>query len=235
MNISRIHRSRYGAVFFGQPLPTARSTTRYRAAFTHNGYARSITNGFHTTPRRNRPAQPQWPHASPRNVFSHRTFCAAVAPAGGRNPGTNSFVSHPASVRNWKHTTVPSSEPAEKTQKAHSSAFFDRRVLIQPKDEILGIVDYYDNTSVEEVFQFYRDPYFRKYAAPNGPNVVVSDKPEDLELQTINGDQGFAETNLDRRENYDKQLPFDVGIPLRFPSTLYGNSIMHFQNPGRCT
>jgi pentatricopeptide repeat protein len=58
----------------------------------------------------------------------------------------------------------------------------------QPRDEILDLVDQYENTSVDEHLQFYRDPYLRRYASGDGPNLTVSDKKEDLELQTIDGD-----------------------------------------------
>ncbi|KAI0508261.1 hypothetical protein F5B22DRAFT_621407 [Xylaria bambusicola] len=216
MNISRIDRSRYGAVFFSQPLPTARSKTRYRAVCTYNGHARSVANDFHITLRRNRLVQPQWPHTPLRNIFPHRTFCAAVAPAGARSPlSSNFFTPCSASVRNWKRTTVSSAEPAEKSHNAHRSTSFDRRTLKQSKDEVLGIVDYYDNTSVEETFQFYRDPYFRKYANPNGPDVVVSDKPEDLELQTISGERRFVEDEFVPAQELRKAIALRRQYPSR--------------------
>ncbi|KAI0432337.1 hypothetical protein F5Y09DRAFT_302277 [Xylaria sp. FL1042] len=62
---------------------------------------------------------------------------------------------------------------------------------------MLGIIDYYDDTSVDEALKFYRDPYFRKYAAPDGPHITVSDRSEDLELQTIYGDRNPADEELE--------------------------------------
>ncbi|KAI0970853.1 hypothetical protein F4678DRAFT_434901 [Xylaria arbuscula] len=198
MNISRIDGSRYGAVFLGQPSLAASSIIRRpRAVSVHNGRPWPITNDLHLVARCTRPTQPQWArkinrHHPPGPLLS-RTFCAAVAPAGGRTPGSNYFTSYSANVRSWNHTAVSSAvssaQSIEQTRKADSPSLFERRVVVQPKDEVLGIVDYYDDSSVEESLKFYQDPYFRKYAVPDGPNITVSDKPEDLEIQTIYGDQ----------------------------------------------
>ncbi|KAI1294390.1 hypothetical protein F5Y03DRAFT_372901 [Xylaria venustula] len=206
MNISRIDGSRYGAVFLGQPSPAISSIIRRpRAVCVHDGRPRSITNDLRLFARCTRPTRPQWA----RKVYRHhppgsllfRTFCAAVAPAGGPNPGSNYFTSQSASVRSWNHTAIsPAVSPAEsieQTRKADSPSLFARRVVVQPKDEVLGIVDYYDDASVDDCLKFYKDPYFRKYAAPDGPNITVSDKPEDLEIQTIYGDQSPADEEFE--------------------------------------
>ncbi|KAI0809767.1 hypothetical protein GGR55DRAFT_649211 [Xylaria sp. FL0064] len=212
MNISRIDGSRYGAVLLSQPSPAASSITRARVVRIRSAGARSVANGLHAISRCTRPSQPQWarkyhPHQHQHQhphpgLLLRRNFCAAVAPAGGRSSSSNYFTSYPTSVRSWNHTAIASAEPSEpseptrsteRTNKPHSSSLFQRRVVVQPKDEVLGIVDYYDDTSVDAALKFYRDPYFRKYAAPDGPNITVSDNPEDLELQTIYGDQNPAD------------------------------------------
>ncbi|KAI0116441.1 hypothetical protein GGR51DRAFT_501332 [Nemania sp. FL0031] len=194
MNISRIDGSRYGAVLFSQPLPAAaNSIARFRAARVHNECPRSLTNNFYSTPRHSRPIHPQWHYPS---LPLPRTFCAAVAPAGGRLPSSNYFTSFPAGVRSWNHTAVSTDEPAEKTeipQTPQTPALFSRRVVGQSKDEVLSIVDYYDDASVEEYLKFYQDPFLRKYAAPDGPNLTVSDRPEDLEFRAVDGDRPLAE------------------------------------------
>jgi pentatricopeptide repeat protein len=61
----------------------------------------------------------------------------------------------------------------------------------QSKEEILDFIDQYDDVSVDECLQFERDPYLRKYAPADGPNLTISNKEEDLELQTIDGDLKF--------------------------------------------
>ncbi|KAI0541421.1 hypothetical protein GGR58DRAFT_456987 [Xylaria digitata] len=192
MNISRIDGSRYGAVLFGQSSPAANAITRSRAVRVHNGCAKSITNDLHTISCHNHPTRPQWAHNRHPNLLLPRTFCAAgaaVTPGGGRLPGSNYFTSSPATSRSWNHTAVASTQPIEKTNNLNKPALFERRVVVQPKDEVLGILDYYDDdVSVEESLKFYQDPYLRKYASADGPNIVVSDRPEDLELQTMYGD-----------------------------------------------
>ncbi|KAI0407817.1 hypothetical protein F4802DRAFT_551353 [Xylaria palmicola] len=190
MNISRIDGSRYGAVLFSQPSPAASSITRSRAVIVHNGHARSIASDLYTNSRRCRPAPPQWPRPS---LSLPRSFCSAVAPAGGRLPGYNYFTSYPVKVRSWNHTAVSIAEPPRNATKPHNSALFERRSVGESKDEVLNFVDYYDDASVDDYIKFYRDPYLRKYASPDGPNIIVSDKKEDLELQTMDGDPRSAE------------------------------------------
>ncbi|KAI1471461.1 uncharacterized protein F4812DRAFT_414130 [Daldinia caldariorum] len=62
----------------------------------------------------------------------------------------------------------------------------------KPRHELLEIVDQYDNTSVNDHLEFLRDPYFRRYAPANGPNLTVSDKIEDVELQSVNLQQRLS-------------------------------------------
>ncbi|KAF2967143.1 hypothetical protein GQX73_g6411 [Xylaria multiplex] len=194
MNISKIDGSRYGAVLFGQPSPAASAITRSRAVRVHNGCAKSITNDLHTVSRHACPTRPQWAHGRHPNLSLPRTFCAAVTPGGGRFSNSNYFTSSPATLRSWNHTAVPSTKPTEETKGPNNPGLVERRAVGQPKDEVLAIVDYYDDdVSVEESLKFYRDPYLRKYASANGPDIVVSDKPEDLELQTVDGDPAPAE------------------------------------------
>ncbi|KAI3319093.1 hypothetical protein HD806DRAFT_510002 [Xylariaceae sp. AK1471] len=194
MNISRIDGSRYGAVLFSQPSPAATSITRSRAARVRlsNGCARSIANDFHSSSsRHSRLAKLQWTHKDcPSLSIPRRPFCAAVAPAGGRLPSSNYFTSHPTSVRSWNHTAVQTAEPNERPKQLKQSTIFSPHLVEQPKDEILDFVDQYDDaSSVDEHLQFHRDPYLRRYASADGPNLTISDKKEDLELQTIDGDQ----------------------------------------------
>ncbi|KAI1427467.1 hypothetical protein F5Y12DRAFT_736816 [Xylaria sp. FL1777] len=208
MNISRIDGSRYGAVLLGQPSLAASAIARSRAVRVQNACARSAANGFHTFSRCTRPTQSQ---PAPRyylGLLLARTFCAAVAPAGPPTPSSNYFTSYPASIRNWNHTAIPSPEPAEKLKKLRSPSLFEQRIELQTKEEVLGIVDYYDDISVDESLKFYKDPYFRKYAFADGPNIKVSDKPEDLELQTIYGDRNPLEEEPESARDLRLALAF---------------------------
>jgi len=49
-------------------------------------------------------------------------------------------------------------------------------------------IDYYDDDPVEEYMRFYNDTFLRRYAPADGPRLRVSDRKEDLEVQTIKGD-----------------------------------------------
>ncbi|KAH9898766.1 hypothetical protein F4778DRAFT_742927 [Xylariomycetidae sp. FL2044] len=57
--------------------------------------------------------------------------------------------------------------------------------ISQPKDEVLGLVDQYDDTTVEEHLEFLRDPYLRRYAPDDGPHLTVSDREEDVFMQSV--------------------------------------------------
>ncbi|KAI8949299.1 hypothetical protein F4801DRAFT_553607 [Xylaria longipes] len=199
MNISRIDGSRYGAVLLSQPSPAASSITRVRAVRVHNGCVRSIATGLRSTSpsrhrRHHRPTQPPW---HPPSLPLSRPFCSAVAPAGGRLSSSSYFTSYPVHVRSWNYTTVPTAESIEKPKQPHNPVFPEPRVVSQDKDEILNIVDYYDGASVDEYMKFYQDPFLRNYATANGPHMTVSDRREDVELQTIDGDQQFVDQQFE--------------------------------------
>lgn len=48
------------------------------------------------------------------------------------------------------------------------------------RQELLDLVDQYDSDTVDEHFEFHRDPYLRGYAPANGPNLIISNKKEDI-------------------------------------------------------
>ncbi|KAI1188426.1 hypothetical protein F5B17DRAFT_395863 [Nemania serpens] len=202
MNISRIEGSRCGAVLSALPPTAASSTARPRVVRVHNDRVRNacprpIANDLYPLSRRHHPS-----------LLPPRTFCAAVAPAAGRLLSSNYFTPVPVGIRSWNHTAVAPVEstvqpvaepagPAEKTTTPPKSILFEKRAVGQPKDELLRIVDYYDDSSADEYLKFYQDPYFRKYASADGPILTVSDKPEDLELQALDGDRKPTEEDFE--------------------------------------
>lgn len=117
-------------------------------------------------------------------------------------------------IRSWNHTAVstaespaePITQPAEKATTPPKPTLFEKRVVGQPKDELLKIVDYYDDASVDEYLKFYQDPYFRKYASADGPHLTVSDKPEDLELQALDGERKFADEEFESAQTLRSAL-----------------------------
>ncbi|KAI1146698.1 hypothetical protein F4825DRAFT_466322 [Nemania diffusa] len=201
MAITRIDGSRYGAVLFSHPSPAANSITRFRAVRVHNGCSRPIANELYSASCYNRLQLPWHRPGLPLP----RTFCAAVAPATARTPGPGYFTSFPTSVRSWNHTSVSTEEsteestekstgdPIEEAKKSPTSPLYERPGVVQSKDEVLKIIDYYDDAPADEYLKFYQDPYFRKYASADGPHLTVSDKPEDLGLQAIDGDRNFVQ------------------------------------------
>ncbi|KAF3067813.1 hypothetical protein CFAM422_008407 [Trichoderma lentiforme] len=54
-------------------------------------------------------------------------------------------------------------------------------VVIQDKDKMLSYVDQAEVGTAEEYFDFYRDPYRRGYAAPDGPKLRVSERKGDVQ------------------------------------------------------
>ncbi|KAI1750176.1 hypothetical protein F4782DRAFT_510206 [Xylaria castorea] len=206
MNISRIDGSRYGAVLFSQPSPAASSITRVRAVRvpvrlpvrvpvrSYDGFIGFIATDLRSSSTSYRPTQRPWHPPSPP---LSRPFCSAVAPAGGRLTSSNYFTSYPVHVRSWNHTNVSTAEPIEKSKQPHNPVFPEPRVVAQDKDQILSIVDYYDDAPVDEYIKLYRDPYLRNYATADGPNITVSDRQEDTELQTIDGDQKFVDQEFE--------------------------------------
>lgn len=52
---------------------------------------------------------------------------------------------------------------------------------VRDKGELLSYVPLEDQGSVDEHFDFYRDPYRRGYAQPDGPKLQVSETPMDVE------------------------------------------------------
>ncbi|KAI0205707.1 hypothetical protein F4808DRAFT_409974 [Astrocystis sublimbata] len=209
MNIPRIDGSRYGAVLVSQPLQAASSTNTPRAIRVpvqvyvrlHHGddiFARSAATGLRSisTSRHQRPTPPPPPHRLHTAPLA-RLFCSAVASAGARLPNPNYFTSHPLYRRSWNHS-VAAAEPIEDPKPSQNPVFPEARVVAQDKDEILNIVDYYDeDVAVDEYLKFYKDPYLRNYAPANGPHVTVSDRLEDVELQTVDGDPGFVDRDFE--------------------------------------
>ncbi|KAI1821233.1 hypothetical protein F4861DRAFT_520016 [Xylaria intraflava] len=183
MNISRIDGLRQGVVLSAQASPTTRSISRCQAVGAHKKCARFIADGLHSISYHSRQAKSQWAHNH------HVSLWPAVAPVGGRR-FLNYFTSYPPSGHSSNHSTA---EPIETTGQPDKPPPSIQYAVVQRKEWCLKFVDYYDDTTVDEQFRVYTDPYSRGYASANGPNITVSDKPEDVELQTIDGERKFDE------------------------------------------
>ncbi|KAI1330706.1 hypothetical protein F5Y16DRAFT_362448 [Xylariaceae sp. FL0255] len=201
MNISRIDGSRYGAVLF---IPPSHATAFARAVGLHNGCRRSITT--HLRP----PTEQQCPTTYRPCLPSPRHFCVAVAPVAGRLPSPNFFTSDPVRTRSWNHTAVATNENVTKRQtpQKQSKSNYNDPPPIQSKEEMMALVDQYDDVSVDEHLEFYRDPFMRKYAPSNGPELRISDKKEDLELPTLEG-------SMSQDQRYEAARDLEAALSLR--------------------
>ena len=107
------------------------------------------------------------------------------------------FTSYPQCARNCSHavaSTTVQPEPVE------TETVFVPDPL-QQRDYLLGMVDQYDDTSIEEHIDFLHDPYMRKYARANGPKITISDRKEDVLLQPFDNRQRHDPEELEAVEH----------------------------------
>ncbi|KAI1873787.1 uncharacterized protein JN550_003056 [Neoarthrinium moseri] len=102
-----------------------------------------------------------------------RSPYSTIASRGGRRPLYPScFASGPPCQRNWNHTSsVPAKLPSFSGLPASRG---------RSRKQLLRFVDHYDGVTVEEQLELLRDPYMRRYARPNVPELVVSDQPHHM-------------------------------------------------------
>ncbi|KAI1506187.1 hypothetical protein F5X99DRAFT_365803 [Biscogniauxia marginata] len=165
MKISRIDRSIYGAILFGRLSPTLSSAGLSQASRLHNGYDKALPSSLLAISRYGRATRP----------FS------TVTATSSKRLDPNFFTSYLPSSCNCSDNAgalVSSGGPDE-------SALRFQRKIIQSKQEMIEFVPQYDNTPVDEYLEIFRDPYMRKYAPADGPKLVVSDREEDVRLQSI--------------------------------------------------
>lgn len=93
--------------------------------------------------------------------------------------------------------------------------------VVRSKEELLGLVDQYDSDSVDEHFEFHRDPYLRGYAPANGPNLTVSNRRDEVvfpgpdEVSNANAEQqqllrGLRKAVLLRLRSPHRSNPEDI-------------------------
>ncbi|KAI1343844.1 hypothetical protein F5Y15DRAFT_180000 [Xylariaceae sp. FL0016] len=193
MKISKIDGSIYGAVFTGRPslsLHVVNRTGRRHACSTLI-FNESFTVGHATPSTQSRQIHT---HRNPYSTHFPKYLTTAVARPGGRLPSLSYFTSQPPNDRNWNHTAVSTASSADPDARLKPRVF-------QPKHELLELVGQYDDESVEDHLESARDPYMRRYAPPNGPEPTVSDKREDITLQSINSRQHENEHDREALRN----------------------------------
>lgn len=181
---SRIDGSIYGAILSSRPSRRSAPTpfvgggngTSYSARYgTWSARSRreaGSTKFQHHTARR--PAQTEVSSAfvTPQRVgFRSHTFFQPSLPSTCEN--------HTAAAAAATTTTSTSTSTATVTDDASTSQIPEPQ-RGHSKEELLGMVDYQDDGTVEEHLQFIRDPFLRGYAPADGPNLVVSTRKDDM-------------------------------------------------------
>ncbi|ROT35217.1 pentatricopeptide repeat-containing protein [Sodiomyces alkalinus F11] len=96
---------------------------------------------------------------------------------------------------------------------------------ITTKDELLAIIDHERAGTVDDHLQFVRDPYLRRYAQPDGPNLTISDRKEDIHYpsrdEALRGDPQVAETVKKLRKMLNMRLKHPGLIGLRAIYAMY--------------
>ncbi|KAH6608204.1 pentatricopeptide repeat containing [Trichoderma cornu-damae] len=119
-----------------------------------------------------------------------------------------------------KHRTAPTQNPRRAARAYGTAAAFgasgatrQRLVPAQDKGKMLSYVDQSEAGSAEEHFDFYRDPYRRGYAAPDGPKLRVSEKKGDVQYPSPDETASIS----DRTQDLLGQLQAAIGQGLRHP------------------
>ncbi|KAJ1325122.1 pentatricopeptide repeat domain-containing protein 1 [Microdochium nivale] len=196
-SLGRIDGSFYGAIFSGRPSPASRCAALCAtpsAADPGIGIKRLYHAGF-------RPARPDLGSAADStlsrvranshsaNHFHHDTAMSrsqgmSVATTAVRPLAPNFFTHHhPATTLSKRHQAPETLDQDEAG--ARQRQIRHPEPLPAPTiDELLNMVDRIDDDDVEDYLRFLNDPHRQRYAPPDGPNIVISDKAEDVNMQS---------------------------------------------------
>ncbi|KAI2625330.1 hypothetical protein GGS26DRAFT_563674 [Hypomontagnella submonticulosa] len=178
--LSRIDGSICGAILSCRPPPSLSSTVSLHSSGARDDYKEAIRNGLPAATNR-RPTAYSWKkHNISCNFIIARHFGSTVATLSGCRPsGFSYFNPNFHCTRKWNHSNAGSDSIGPSSRE------------ISPRDELLAFVDQYDDTSVEEHLEFLRDPFLRRYAPADGPYLTVSDRREDVDLQSVDASQSI--------------------------------------------
>ncbi|KAI0142474.1 hypothetical protein F4776DRAFT_612185 [Hypoxylon sp. NC0597] len=173
---TRIDGSIYGAILSRRPSLGLSSTHTLHGTRVHDEYGEVIHDGLLAVTSRNCTMQPKKKYRGFHTTFARHISSTITAP-GYRPSSSSYFNSNFPCSRKWNHATAAVDDAALPSH------------IIRPKQELLELIDSYDDTSVEEHLEFLRDPYLRRYAPADGPRLTVSDKVEDASLQSVDHSQ----------------------------------------------
>lgn len=169
-----------------------------------------------------------------RAVTGRRPFCAAAQDSQRepqRRPLNDSFFCSRTSL--WLYSTfapgadskslrrAPRQRDASHTYSTAAAAAPASRLAIQTLPQapvrdpavLLSFVPPEDDTGVDEHFEFYRDPFRRGYAPPDGPKLEISESKQDVEYPQKND----IYTANDQVKKLVSQLCGAIGVKLRHP------------------
>ncbi|UKZ89774.1 uncharacterized protein TrAFT101_004815 [Trichoderma asperellum] len=188
-------------------------STRSSAGFVAASLRRNVAG---QEPRKSRSAPPKRPAASPVTWRQPRPLSC---------PRSSQWLLSTFVPGLEKHRTAPTQNPRRTARCYGTAAASDvsgTRQRPQPpppaigqdKGKMLLYVDQSDVGSVEEYFDFYKDPYRRGYAAPDGPKLRVSEKKSDVQYPSSDE---TAMTNDGTQETLGR-LQTAIGQRLRHPN-----------------
>ncbi|OTB13038.1 hypothetical protein K445DRAFT_320546 [Daldinia sp. EC12] len=170
---TRIDRSIYGAILSCRPSPSLSSVPSLYTIKACDGHSEPSCEGLLIVPSRPSLRCHRKRCKISCTITLTRYISSTIATLSHRPLRPGFFNSNFRSDRKWNHAATSTADAAIPPRE------------VRPKQELLEIVDQYDNTSVNEHLEFLRDPYLRRYAPANGPNVMVSNKEEDINLQSV--------------------------------------------------
>ncbi|KAI1494707.1 hypothetical protein F5X96DRAFT_616171 [Biscogniauxia mediterranea] len=208
MKISRIDKSIHGAILLSQLSPRPTSIGTLQASRLHNGCSCSISKNFLSLYLYSRATRS---FRASISLAPSRLFSTVTRTTYSKRIDPNFFTAHFPSNGSQDQSIaslIDSEEPEEPTQKKQPK-------IVQSKHELIGFVGRHDGTPVEEYLETLRDPYMRKYAPSNGPDLIVSDRPEDIRLQSIKDQTRGARPPYDRVNNLREAIYESLRNPAR--------------------
>ncbi|KAI1641789.1 uncharacterized protein F4817DRAFT_354748 [Daldinia loculata] len=200
----RIYGSIYGAILSRRPSPSLSSVPSLYTTKIRDGHRKASCEGLLAIPGRPSSVRPRKKLKTSCTFTSARYINSAITTPGHRPSSPGYFSSNFHCSRKWNHASRGTGDTPPPSQG------------VTPRPELLEIVDQYDDTSINEHLEFLRDPYLRRYAPADGPYLTVSDRSEDVNLQSVDPRQ-----RLDPEESeVVRKLREVVLLKLRRPATI---------------
>ncbi|KAI0131363.1 hypothetical protein F4814DRAFT_405774 [Daldinia grandis] len=201
---TRIYGSIYGAILSRRPSPSLSSVPSLYTTKIRDGHREASCEGLLTVSGRPSSVRVRKKPQVSCAFTSTRYINSAITSPGHRPSSPGYFSPNFHCSRKWNHASRDTGDTPSPPRGDTS------------RPELLGIVDQYDDTSVNDHLEFLRDPYLRRYAPADGPYLTVSNRREDIDLQSVDPRQ-----RLDPEESeVVRRLREIVLLKLRRPETI---------------